>query len=118
MNTKLLLLMPLIPPSYHRQIRLNHLRRSLNIEFLGAPEQNDDRDKQEFDYEQNAQIRRSKSRKKKVVYESNTPTMSHNTSRLGAGNNSSRIGGGNAISHNPGFDIDINMPPAVPSFND
>ena len=67
MNTKLLLLMPLIPPRYHRQIRLNHLRRSLNVNFLEGNGASGDY-KQDFDFEQNAALKRSKKHKGAIVF--------------------------------------------------
>lgn len=42
--------------------------------------------------------------------------ISHNNSA--AFNSVNRIGGGVAVSINPNFDVDINMSPAVPCFND
>jgi len=71
----------------------------LNIEFLEGPV--DHANKQEFGFEKEAAYSRSKGRRMKVNYESNTPTHSHITEHSIAqqigGNlgtdNSHRIGG-------------------------
>lgn len=84
MNTKLLLLMPLIPPKFHREIRLNHLRRSLNFE--GRDINVDIEDEQEFGYEMDnqEQLRRSRGRSRKIVSLQNSSHHSKNPSFVGA----------------------------------
>jgi hypothetical protein len=89
---------------------------------MGDP--NDAKAQQDFQFENKVALKRSKSKKKEVIFytselesSNNSIIVGHETSHNGG--NSSRIGGGGiGLSNNPDFDVDIDRTPAVPSFDD